>query len=59
MNCCAVPAAIEEFAGVNAIDTRTTGAVTVSVVEPVILPNIALILEVLAVPLNPFAGIFK
>ena len=48
MNCCVLPTAIEAFAGVTAIDT-STGAVTVSVVEPVILPIVALMLEVPAV----------
>src|SRR5208282_6636110 len=33
VNCCVVPAAIEGFAGVTAIET-SVGAVTVSVVEP-------------------------
>ena len=33
MNCCVPPAAIEGFAGVTAIET-SVGAVTVSVVEP-------------------------
>jgi hypothetical protein len=36
VNCCVLPAAIEGFAGVTAIDT-SKGAVTVSVVEPLIL----------------------
>ena len=44
MNCCVVPAAMEVFAGVTAIDT-STGAVTVSVVEPVILLSAAVIVE--------------
>ena len=44
-NCCEFPAAIEEFAGVTAIDTRT-GAVTVSGVEPVMPLSVALMLEV-------------
>ena len=35
VNCCSVPGAIDGFAGVTAIDTRTAG-VTVSVVEPLI-----------------------
>jgi hypothetical protein len=33
VNCCVVPAAIDGFAGVTAIETRV-GAVTVSVVDP-------------------------
>ena len=36
MNCCVVPAAIEGFAGVTAIDT-SSGSVTVSVVELLIV----------------------
>jgi hypothetical protein len=44
MNCCVVPAAIEGPTGVTAIDTSV--GTTVSVVEPVILPTVALILEV-------------
>jgi hypothetical protein len=47
-NCCVFPAAIEAFPGVTAIDT-STGAVTVSVVELVILVMVALRLEVPAV----------
>jgi hypothetical protein len=35
VNCCVVPAAIEGFPGSTAIDT-STGAVTVTVVEPLI-----------------------
>jgi len=42
------PAAIEAFPGVTAIDT-STGAATVSVVEPVILLIVALTREVPAV----------
>jgi hypothetical protein len=45
VNCCVVPMAMEGFAGVTAIDT-SAGAVTVSVVEPVILPSVALIVDV-------------
>ena len=44
VSCCVTPAAIEGLAGVTAIDT-STGAVTVSVAELVILPNVALMLE--------------
>jgi len=44
VNCCVLPTAIEAFAGVTAIDT-STGAITVSVVEPVILLIVALMLE--------------
>ena len=36
VNCCVVPAAIEGFTGVTATDT-SSGSVTVSVVEPLIL----------------------
>jgi len=42
VNCCVSPWAIDGFAGVTAIDC-STAAVTVSVVEPVTPPNIALI----------------
>src|ERR1039458_1201615 len=48
VNGCVVPAPIEAFPGVTAIDT-STAAVTVSVVEPVMLPSVALMLEVPAV----------
>src|ERR1035441_330859 len=44
VNGCVVPTAIEAFPGVTAIDT-STAAVTVSVVEPVMLPSVALMLE--------------
>jgi hypothetical protein len=40
--------AIEGFAGVTAIDT-SVGGVTVSVVEPAIVPSFAMILDVPAV----------
>ena len=40
MNCWVVPLAIEGFAGVTAIDTKT-GAVTVSAAEPLIEPDVA------------------
>jgi hypothetical protein len=43
--CCAVPSAIEPFAGVTAIDTRL-GAVTVSVAEPLIAPEAAVMVAV-------------
>ena len=42
VNCCVRPFASDGFAGVTAIDC-STAAVTVSVVEPVTPPNIALI----------------
>jgi hypothetical protein len=45
VNCWVFPAAREGLAGVTAIDT-STGAVTVSVVEPLILLIVALILDV-------------
>jgi hypothetical protein len=41
---CVLPTAIEAFAGVTAIDT-STGAVTVSIVEPATLPIVAPMLE--------------
>jgi hypothetical protein len=44
VNCCVVPALIEGFAGVTAIETRVA-AVTVNVVEAVTLPTVALMLE--------------
>jgi hypothetical protein len=40
MNCCAVPGATAGFAGVTAIETRTT--FTVRLVDPVTLPSFAL-----------------
>jgi hypothetical protein len=40
VNCCVVPLGIEELAGVTAMDTSVAG-VTVSVVEPVTLPEVA------------------
>src|SRR5271157_6549271 len=52
VNCCVLPTAMEGFAGVTAIDT-STAAVTVSVVEPVILLIVAPIVE--APLLTPFA----
>src|ERR1700735_1146437 len=45
VNCCVAALAIEGFAGVTAIDTSVT-AVTVSVVEPLIAPETALIVLV-------------
>lgn len=44
-NCCEFPAAIEEFAGVTAMDINT-GAVTINGVEPVIPVSVALMLDV-------------
>lgn len=43
VNCCVVPSGIVGIAGVTAIDT-TTAAVTVSVVEPLIVPDVAVTL---------------
>ena len=40
VNCCVVPLGIEGLAGVTAMDT-SVAAVTVSVVEPVMLPEVA------------------
>src|ERR1700675_154692 len=45
VNCCELPAATLGFAGVTAIDTSVTG-VTVSIVDPVMLPLIAEIVDV-------------
>ena len=45
MNCCVAPFAIDGFAGVTAIDCNVA-AVTVSTVEPLIAPEVALIVEV-------------
>src|SRR5713226_8643154 len=45
VNCCAAPLATDGFAGVTAIDTSTAG-VTVSSVEPVMLPLVAEIVDV-------------
>ena len=45
VNCCVPPAATDGFAGVTAIEL-SVAAVTVSVVEPVTLPLVALIVEV-------------
>src|SRR5712664_2508015 len=45
VNCCVAPLVIEGFAGVTAIDTSVAG-VTVSSVEPVMLPTVAEIVEV-------------
>src|SRR5258707_4301961 len=44
-NCCVAPLVIEGFAGVTAIDTSVAG-VTVSRVEPLMLPTVAEIVEV-------------
>ena len=40
VNCCVVPLGIEGLAGLTAMDT-SVAAVTVSVVEPVTLPEVA------------------
>ena len=45
VNCCCVPAAIEGAEGVTAIET-SVGGVTVKIVEPVILPEVAVIVAV-------------
>ncbi len=45
VNCCVSPLAIDGFAGVTAMDTRAA-AVTVSVVVPFTLPDVALMVEV-------------
>ena len=50
VNCSLVPAEIEEFAGVTAIEI-SAAAVTVSVVEPLIEPDDAVIVEVPAATL--------
>jgi len=42
VNCCVYPAATDAVPGVTAIEANT-GAVTVSVVEPVIVPDVAVI----------------
>ena len=54
MNCCVCPAATEAVTGVTEIDVKI-GAVTVSVAEPLIVPEAALIVaEPWATPLaNP------
>ena len=44
VNCCVAPLAIDGFAGVTAIDC-SVAAVTVSKVEPLIAPDVALIVE--------------
>ena len=59
MNCCVVPFAIEGLIGVTAIDV-SVAAVTVRVVDPDILPDIALIVVEpvatrVASPLEPAA----
>ena len=45
MNCCVSPFAIDGFAGVTAIETSVAG-VTVSTVDPVIEPDVALMVLV-------------
>src|SRR5271163_1345066 len=45
VNCCVAPLVIEGFAGVTAIDCNVA-AVTVRTVEPLIAPDVALIVEV-------------
>jgi hypothetical protein len=45
VNCCVAPLVIDGFAGVTAIDC-SVAAVTVSKVEPLIAPDVALIVEV-------------
>ena len=46
MNCCVVPAEIEGFAGVTAIDTKVGAAAkNVMVVEPNIEPELAVMVE--------------
>src|SRR5258708_960715 len=45
VNCCVAPLVIEGFAGVTAIDSSVAG-VTVSSVEPLMLPLVAEIVEV-------------
>ena len=52
VNCCVAPLAIDGFAGVTAIDC-SVAAVTVSTVEPLTAPNVALI--VLVPPPAPVA----
>jgi hypothetical protein len=52
VNCCAVPTAIEGFAGVTAIET-SVGAATESVVDPVMELDVAEI--VVAPAASPFA----
>jgi hypothetical protein len=46
LNCCVAPLGIEGFAGVTAIDTSVGAGVTVSSVEPVMLPLVAEIVDV-------------
>jgi hypothetical protein len=46
VNCCVAPLAIRGLAGVTAIDTSVGAGVTVSSVEPVMLPTVAEIVEV-------------
>ncbi len=58
VNCSVVPALIEGLAGVTAIDTKVA-AVTVSAVEPLIEPEVAVIvvLPCAALVANPAAPI--
>src|SRR6202041_3230344 len=45
VNCCVAPLVIEGFAGVTAIDC-SVAAVTVSAVDPLTVPDVALIVDV-------------
>ena len=45
MNCCVAPAETDGLAGVTAMDTRVA-AVTVNTVDPLIVPEVAVIVEV-------------
>ncbi len=45
VNCCVAPAGIDGLAGVTAMETRV-GAVTVKTVDPLIVPDVAVIVEV-------------
>ncbi len=45
MNCCVLPAATDAVAGVTAIEV-STAAVTVNAAEPLIVPDVALIVAV-------------
>jgi hypothetical protein len=51
--CCVLPAATEALEGVTEIEVKTA-AVTVSVADPLILPNVAVIVDVPA--LTPLAA---
>jgi len=55
VNCWVVPSAIEEFSGDNAMEDSAT-APTVSVVEPVIAPSVAVMVvcPVLTLVASPF-----